>query len=126
MWIGAALEEGERVGVGLFVASPRCAVIVLAATTPSTRADAISHYVNERMRELRLPGVALAVVRGGEIVTIGCFGSADLEHALPVSEDIVFEMGSLTKQFTAVALMMRVEEGKGAPPIGFLRSCFPD
>ena len=91
-----------------------CAVIVLAAATASLRADAIDHYVNERMRELRLPGVALAVVRGGEIVTIRCFGSADLEHAVPVSEDIVFEIGSLTKQFTAVALMMLVEEGKVA------------
>ena len=91
-----------------------CAVIVLAAATASARADAIDDYVNERMRELRLPGVALAVVRGGEIVTIRCFGSADLEHAVPVSEDSVFEIGSLTKQFTAVALMMLVEEGKVA------------
>ena len=66
-----------------------CAVIVLAAATASARADAIDHYVNERMRELRLPGVAVAVVRGGEIVTIRCFGSADLEHAVPVSEDSV-------------------------------------
>ena len=91
-----------------------CALIVLAAATASARADAIDDYVNERMRELRLPGVAVAVVRGGEIVTIRCFGSADLEHAVPVSEDIVFEIRSLTKQFTAVALMMLVEEGKVA------------
>ena len=91
-----------------------CAVIVLVAATADARADAIDHSVNERMRELRLPGVALAVVRGGEIVTIRCFGSADLEHAVPVSEDSVFEIGSLTKQFTAVALMMLVEEGKVA------------
>ena len=91
-----------------------CAVIVLAAVTASARADAIDDYVHERMRELRLPGVALAVVRGGEIVTVRCFGSADLEHAVPVSEDIVFEIGSLTKQFTAIALMMLVEEGKVA------------
>ena len=91
-----------------------CAVIVLAAATASARADAIDRYVNDPMRELRLPGVALAVVRGGEIITIRCFGSADLEHAVPVSEDSVFEIGSLTKQLTDVALMMLVEEGKVA------------
>jgi CubicO group peptidase (beta-lactamase class C family) len=51
-------------------------------------------------------------VRNGEIVTTRTYGAANLELDVPVTDETVFEIGSVTKQFTAAALMMLVEEGK--------------
>lgn len=78
----------------------------------AARADAIDDYVKERMRQLRLPGLALVVARDGAVVTTRTYGSADLARKAPVTRDTVFELGSVTKQFTAMAVMMLVEEGK--------------
>jgi CubicO group peptidase (beta-lactamase class C family) len=67
-----------------------------------------------------VPGVALAVVRNGQVVKMRGYGLADVERRVPVTADTVFEIGSITKQFTATAIMMLVEQGSIdlADPIG--------
>lgn len=54
----------------------------------------------------------MAVVRRGQVLKAGGFGAANLEHAVPVSRSTLFQSGSLGKQFTAVALMLQVQDGK--------------
>ncbi len=76
------------------------------------RADAVDDVVAARMREMHLPGLALAVVRDGRLVTVRGYGLANVELQVPVTPDTVFEIGSNTKQLTAAAVMMLVEEGK--------------
>jgi CubicO group peptidase (beta-lactamase class C family) len=51
-------------------------------------------------------------VRGGEIVLRKGYGSANLELAVPMRPEHVFRIGSITKQFTAVAILQLVEAGK--------------
>lgn len=58
------------------------------------------------------PGAAALVAKGGDIVYIGAVGMADLELKVPLAPDMVFEIGSITKQFTAAAIMLLAEEGK--------------
>lgn len=87
------------------------AVLVVCMTSPA-RADTIDDYVARQMQTLRLPGLALAVVRGGKVMTLRTYGKANLELDAPVTRDTVFELGSLTKQFTAVAVMMLAEDGR--------------
>ena len=48
----------------------------------------------------------------GEIVSKGAFGFRDAENKLPMQEDTIFEMASVTKMFTAAAVMLLVREGK--------------
>jgi CubicO group peptidase (beta-lactamase class C family) len=48
----------------------------------------------------------------GEIVSKGAYGWVDAENTLPMQEDTVFEMASITKMFTATAIMLLVREGK--------------
>ena len=48
----------------------------------------------------------------GEIVSKGAFGWVDAENTLPMQEDSIFEMASVTKMFTATAIMLLVREGK--------------
>jgi len=58
------------------------------------------------------PGVAVIVVREGEVIYRQGQGMANLELGIPIAPDMVFRIGSLTKQFTAVAILMLAEQGK--------------
>jgi CubicO group peptidase (beta-lactamase class C family) len=58
------------------------------------------------------PGLEVAVVKNGKPVLVKGYGFADLEQHVPVSNNSVFRIGSVTKQFTAVALLLLAEEGK--------------
>ena len=58
------------------------------------------------------PGAAALVARGGEILFLDAAGMADLELGVPLAPDMVFEIGSITKQFTAAGIMMLAEDGK--------------
>jgi D-alanyl-D-alanine carboxypeptidase len=57
------------------------------------------------------PGAAVAVIRDGAFLHRAAYGLADLEHAVPLRPDAVFRIASLTKQFTAAAVMRLVERG---------------
>ena len=58
------------------------------------------------------PGAAVIVVREGEVIYRAARGMAHLELGVPLEPDMVFRIGSITKQFTAVAILMLAEEGK--------------
>jgi CubicO group peptidase (beta-lactamase class C family) len=58
------------------------------------------------------PGAAVIAVKDGKTVFRKAYGMADLELGVPLSPDSVFRLGSITKQFTAVAVLMLAEEGK--------------
>ena len=58
------------------------------------------------------PGLQVAVIKDGKPVLVKSYGSADLEQGVAVSNVSVFRIGSVTKQFTAVALLLLAEEGK--------------
>ncbi|MEM6797168.1 MAG: serine hydrolase domain-containing protein, partial [Acidobacteriota bacterium] len=59
-----------------------------------------------------VPGMALAVVRGDEVIYARGFGLRDREKELPMTADTLFPIGSSTKAMTATVLAMQVEEGK--------------
>ena len=69
-------------------------------------------------------GLAVGVVRDGALESFSGHGVADIESATPVTEDTVFRIGSITKTFTAVAVMQLVEQGLidlDAPANDYLR-----
>lgn len=72
---------------------------------------AIDAYVEEQMRRLNMPGVSLAIVQGDEIVHLRGFGRARPSGEAPTPQTPFF-IGSLTKSFTALAVMQLVEAGK--------------
>ena len=72
---------------------------------------AIDGYIAARMRSARIPGLAIAIVKGDEIVYLKGYGRAD-ESGRPVSPQTPFMIGSITKPFTALAVMQLVEAGK--------------
>src|SRR5215203_5919796 len=58
------------------------------------------------------PGVAILIAKKGKIVYEKAFGSANLELNVPLQPDMIFQIGSVTKQFTAVAILQLEEQGK--------------
>jgi CubicO group peptidase (beta-lactamase class C family) len=88
------------------------AVLLLAGLTGSVRADAIDDYINAEIARQNIPGLALAIMRHGQPVRVQGYGFANLEHYVPVHPDTLFKSGALGMQFTAVAAMLLVEDGK--------------
>lgn len=60
----------------------------------------------------KIPGLALAVCRDGKVIKAGGYGLANVELGVSVTPQTIFQTGSVGKQFTSMAIMMLVEEGK--------------
>ena len=73
--------------------------------------DAIDAYVEQQMHRLHVPGISLAIVEGDKIVHLRGFGRARPGGEAPTPQTPFF-IGSLTKSFTALAVMQLVEAGK--------------
>jgi CubicO group peptidase (beta-lactamase class C family) len=71
------------------------------------------------------PGLAVLVARDGEILFQGGYGLADLEKKSPITPETKFRIGSISKQFTAVAVLQLAEQGKLALDDS-LAKYFPD
>jgi CubicO group peptidase (beta-lactamase class C family) len=84
---------------------------VKASPTQQTDFAAIDDYVTEQMNNLGIPGMALGIVQDGQIVHLQGFGVAD-SSGRAVTPQTPFVIASLTKSFTALAVMQLVEAGK--------------
>jgi CubicO group peptidase (beta-lactamase class C family) len=79
-----------------------------APASPADRADALFAPYNQHTS----PGLAVAVVRRGAVVFAKGYGLANREERTRISTATVFDVGSVTKQFTGLAVAMLVTEGK--------------
>lgn len=72
----------------------------------------VDEIVKAEMKLQRIPGVSLAIVKEGQIVLAKGYGLANVEHQVPTKPETIFQSGSMGKQFTSMAVMMLVEDGK--------------
>ncbi len=96
--------------------------------TDATLVGTADAYLKTELSSTRIPGMAVCVVRRGNVVLAKGYGFANMELSGPASEHTIFELASLTKPFTAAAIMILVEAGRisledrlpkyfaGAPP----------
>jgi CubicO group peptidase (beta-lactamase class C family) len=96
----------------------RLAIVLLALATAraaspqSSIPSRIDEFVRAEMARQKIPGVAIAVVKDGALIKMDGYGYANLEHQVPVHPATIFQSGSLGKQFTAMAVMLQVEDRK--------------
>ena len=76
-----------------------------------TSYDAVDEYVEAQMHRLRIPGASLAIVEGDRVMHYRGFGRVRPGGETP-SPQTPFSIGSITKSFTALAVMQLVEAGK--------------
>ena len=87
-------------------------LVLLVATTVVVRADETDDFIRAQMKSQNIPGLALAVIKNGEIIKTAGYGSANLKLNAPVSPDTVFHIGSIGKQFVAAGIMLLVQDGR--------------
>jgi CubicO group peptidase (beta-lactamase class C family) len=96
----------KRIEVSLLLASFLLLVPIASAT------DRAGDFVNGYLKRKQIPGCAVMVRLNGKVVLSAGYGIANLEHGVRVTPPTVFQSGSMGKQFTAMAVMMLVEERK--------------
>src|SRR5258706_15689706 len=64
------------------------------------------------MQRKRIPGLSLAIVKDGRTVIKKHYGLANVELGVPVTDDTLYAIASITKSFTAMAIMLLVEDGR--------------
>jgi CubicO group peptidase (beta-lactamase class C family) len=72
----------------------------------------LDSLIDEIMAHWHVPGLALAVIDGGEVVKLQGYGVRDIANPQPVSVDTQFSICSLTKSFTAAGLGLLVDAGQ--------------
>ncbi len=77
-----------------------------AAPVPNCSTD-----LNKYLKKMKVPGLAAAIVKDGEIACATGVGMADIERGRPVTEDTIFLIASVSKTVTATALMQLNERG---------------
>jgi len=105
-----------RLNRSLFLAGICCTALGVAAQTVDTinpalkaRVDAIAAGVLE---QLGVPSASVAVVQGGKIVYTHAYGQAHIIPDKPATPEIRYSIGSISKQFTAAAILILQEQGK--------------
>jgi CubicO group peptidase (beta-lactamase class C family) len=87
------------------------ALLSLGAAS-SAFGDAVDDFLKSTIAEGRIPGIAVAIIRNGAVIKMGTAGLSNLETDTPVTTQTAFDLASLTKPFTATAIMLLEQDGK--------------
>jgi CubicO group peptidase (beta-lactamase class C family) len=126
MNVGILIALGSALILSLvLVPGPACAASAPAKLPASFDADAIDAFLGQEVQKKGRVGFSVAVVKGGRVVLAKGYGRRSLAEPLPVGNDTIFAIGSVTKQFTCAAVLLLAEAGKLSihDPVG---KYFPD
>lgn len=87
-------------------------LLLLVQAATYAQADSTDIIVQKSMKDQRITGLSLAVVKNGNAVVNKGYGFANVEHNVPVTAETVIRLGSVSKQFFTTAILKLAEEGK--------------
>lgn len=82
-----------------------------AAQTPALP-DTVDRYIKAELTRQQIPGMSVAVLRGDSVILARGYGFADVEHHVPATDSTAYTVGSVTKQFTAAAIVLLSQQGR--------------
>lgn len=85
---------------------------VSAAPPPADELAAAVDRLFTEWDSTRTPGAAVLITEGSDVVLERCYGMADLEHGVPITPETRFELASVSKPFTAYAVLLLAREGR--------------
>ena len=106
------MKELFRTGQLLMFAFLALTAAVKTQAQDKTDWPSLDRYINASMKDWKVPGASVAIVRDGAVVYMRGFGVRDVRTKQPVTADTLFDIGSCTKAFTSAAVAMLVDEGK--------------
>ena len=120
------LSDAIKSGVGLTIwrLAPSLTVGLLPRPTRGSIADAarfqpafarLDEFIAAHMRDVGAPGMTLALANRDGLLRASTYGFADMKAGMKVRSNTLFEIGSISKSFVALALMQMREEGKFDP-----------
>lgn len=80
--------------------------------TLNLKVDDIDEYIEIEMKKRQIPGLTLGICEGNNLLRVASFGYADLQNLGPAQDNTIFELASITKQFTASAIILLLQDGK--------------
>jgi len=93
-----------------------CLLIACQATLAQELSAELRHkidgVVNDALAKTGVPSASLAIVKDGKIAYLQAYGTARIDPPTPAKPDMRYSIGSISKQFTAAALLMLQEQGK--------------
>lgn len=96
-----------RVRLSMFVGA-----ILVALFGSVASADKVDDCIQAETKRHQIPGLSLAVLKNGQILKAKGYGFANVEWSVPATPETVYQLASITKCFTAAAVMQLVEDGK--------------
>jgi len=85
---------------------------LLVGTTVLASTDALDRYIESQLKQRNIPGLSVAVSRNGKLEKAKGYGLADVELNVPATERTAYQWASVSKQFTAEAIMLLARDGK--------------
>ena len=86
------------------------ALFLLISLLGYGQTDSTDYIVEKIMKEQKIVGLSLAVIRNGKPVINKGYGLANVEHNIPVTAETVIRLGSVSKQFFTTAILKLQEE----------------
>src|SRR3954454_14030963 len=83
-----------------------------AAASPTPNLADFDAYVTRTMDDWKVPGAAIVIVKDGKVILSKGYGLRDVQKKLPVTEQTLFPIASITKSFTVATLGTLASEGK--------------
>jgi N-acyl-D-aspartate/D-glutamate deacylase len=122
------MRHREKWSIGLVFAAIACLALAgcTGGETPADRRQNLGAGIDALFEPATAgdsPGAAVMVIRNGEVLHAAGYGYADLEHRTPITPQSSFRLASVSKQFTAMAVMILAERGQLAyddPVVKFL------
>src|SRR4051812_40456616 len=87
-------------------------MVALVFAVQPLKADQIDTYITHYLKEQPVPGLSLAVLRNGKVIKSRGYGLASVELNAPATSRTAYQLASDTKQFTATAIMLLVQDGR--------------
>lgn len=108
------MTSRQRLFLGLVALAALAAIALTAPAVAAARdlPEGAAAGIQELMRQHSVPGLALAVIEGGQVTTKRTFGLRDVERGLPLDGDTVMYGASLTKFLFAAYVMQLAHEGR--------------
>lgn len=88
-------------------------ILIITLSTSNLKAqESIDSTVNAYMSTNKIPGLTLAIVENDSVTALKAYGLSSIQHDAKVDVNTTFELASLTKQFTAAAILKLQQDGK--------------